>query len=729
MNTETPIYNHFGKFVLRLPQHPLQDLLSVFEKSAQLKEKMNDPSIREAIFLASPVLDREIQKYLDGKIVSEKEAKRIKDSFIKYYTRICSRCTPFGTFATCSYGTIEDETRIINKENIKRCIQFDTFFLSKLVRFVSENPFLRRELLYYSNSSIYTVGDKIRYIEYKHQETRHLHHITSVVRNYYLEKILKKAVNGLRYDDIVKLLTIENIDINDAEEYVDDLIKNQLLQGELELNLKESDILDQIYDFLYNKEIIQPELHAVKTFVAEAKTLFGLIRIEKDPDKVISYYKQILESSRSLAIPFDENHILHIDSELESPYCAEIGTNVINQLNEVINFYTQFFSFYPEGQLKKFSNAFYEKYEEQEIPLLEALDPDIGIGYPPKHGLADTPPFLSTLKLPNKQRVSKYSTVDMVLLKKLLDMMKNGENEIVFDDVNINNQTHVKNEYNVLLCMFKLLRQGNSDIIVEPQISASPTRIIGRFSHMNKDMEDLARSIALKEQEYEKNAVYAEVKHVCSTRMGNITNITHIWDYEILLLSGSKISNENKIPVSDLMLSRKNGGLVLRSKRLNRFIIPVYSNAYNPDLDTQPVYKFLFDMQFQHRIMGFRFEWGNLHNVLDYLPRVRYKKCILSVASWILREADIKEICITQDGVNAVRKRRNIPRYVFLADGDNTLFVDFESKDSAEAFVSTIKNRKEIILKETLSDISEREDFSTINECVVPLYKEIRGGK
>lgn len=725
MNTVNPIYGHLGKFVLRLPQHPFKDILSFLEDPAQLKEKMNDPSIREAIFLASPVLNREIQKYLDGEISSEKEIKRIRDSFVKYYTRLCSRCTPFGTFATCSCGKIGNSTVFVYNNEINRLIQFDTFFLSGLVRFIQNNLEARKQMKYYTNSTIYAVGDKIRYIEYKHKETRHLHHISSVVKNKFLDKILKRATNGIRFYDIVDILTKEGIEFEDAVEYVNDLINNQLLQGELELNMKERDILDQVCDFLNNIEIIHPDLQAVKKFVIEARGLFEKICREVDPSKATCYYKQIMEGAMLLPVPYDEKYILHIDSELRSPYCSELGSNIIHQLGEAIYFCYKFGSLQPDGRLNDFSNAFYEKYEEQEIPLLEALDPDIGVGYPPKHGLADTSPFLSTINLPNKQRVGKNTIVDTILLKKLLDLIKSGENEIVFEDNDINGGIAMKDIPNVILCMFTFAKSRSSNLIVEPQICTSPTRILGRFSYMNKNMENLARRIALKEQEYEKNAVYAEVKHVCSTRMGNITNITHIWDYEILLLSGSKKSNENIIPISDLMLSRKNRDLVLRSKKLNKYIIPVFSNAYNSNLDTQPIYKFLFDMQYQHKKTGMAFDWGNLRQVLDFLPRVRYKNCILSVASWILREADINEICTNQNGVIDVRNRLNIPRYVFLADGDNTLFVDFDSKVSVEAFISTIKNRKEITLKETLHDICVQAGYPVANECIVPLFREI----
>lgn len=720
------MYSDFGKFLIRLPQGSLQDLISFLEVPTQLEDKMNDPSIREAIFLASPVLDREIQKFIEGKISSEKERKRIKDSFIKYYTRFCTRCTPFGTFATCSYGKIGEATSVINNNRIKRHIQFDTLYLSRLANSISNTLEARKQLLYYTNSSIYSIGSKLRYIEYKQFGARYVHHITSVQKNKYIKDILKKAVNGIKYDDIISILTRDGIVENNAEEYVNDLINNQLLQGELELNLKENNFLDLIYDSLDRKELSIPKLHTIKKFITETRSLFELINKETNPLVVTRYYKKIIEGARSLPIPCDEKHILHIDSELNQPYSAIIGANIIQELKDAAIFFCRWNSLQPDGSLNNFSNAFYEKFEEQEIPLLEALDPDIGVGYPSKHGQTDTSPLLSSINLPHKHKDNRYAIVEVTLLRKLLEAERRGEMEIVLDLEDSANLDNTRDFPNMLSCLFKLVRGESTDLIVEPQFSTSATSGIGRYAYMSKEVENLVKDIAKKEQEFDKNIVYAEIKHVSSTQMGNIANITHIWDYEILLLAGSKISPECKIPISDLMLSRRNGELVIRSRRLNRRIMPVLSSANDFHYNTQPAYQFLADMYYQHKPNGLTFNWGSLQQVLDFLPRVRYKNCVLSLATWIIRKKEISEICGNYDNIENIRKKYKLPRYIYLVDGDNTLLVDFDSKNSLEAFISIIKKRDEIILKETLLDDCKLTNHPIMHECIVPLYKEIK---
>ena len=497
------------------------------------------------------------------------------------------------------------------------------------------------------------------------------------------------------------------------------------MQGELEYKLKENNILNIICEFLDGIEPNIPELQTIKKFVTEAKALFELINKETDPCIITRYYKTLTEDAKSLSIPCDEKYILHIDSELNQPYSAVIGTDIIQELKEAVLFFCKRNSLQPDGRLNNFLNAFSEKFEAQEIPLLEALDPDIGVGYPPKHGQVETSPLLSSINLPNKHKDNKYATVEVSLLRKLLDAERRGEMEIVLDVDDSSCLENKKDLPNVLLCLFKLVRGQAGGLVVEPQFSTSATSGMGRYAFMNKEIENLIKDIAKKEQEFDMDAVYAEIKHVSSTRMGNIANTTHIWGHEILLLTGSDITAECKIPVSDLMLSCKNGELVIRSRKLNKRIVPVLSSANNFHYNTQPAYQFLADMYYQHKPTGFTFNWGSLQQVLNFLPRVRYKNCVLSLATWILRKNEICEICRNYINIGGIRKKYKMPRYIYLVDGDNTLLVDLDSTNSLEAFISIIKSREEIILKETLLDICKQTNHLFMSECIVPLYKEI----
>lgn len=188
-----------------------------------------------------------------------------------------------------------------------------------------------------------------------------------------------------------------------------------------------------------------------------------------------------------------------------------------------------------------------------------------------------------------------------------------------------------------------------------------------------------------------------------------------------------------KIYIDDLMLSYRGGELVLRSKRLNRRIIPRLTSAHNYYNDTLPVYRFLCDMQHQGKRTFWGFDWGGLADKLSYRPRVRYGNSILSLAAWNIKQEEIVAFYQALDNelvarVSNWRKKRNIPVYVLLSEGDNELYIDFESPISIRAFLSTVKKRTTFQLLEFIFSpdnlIVEGRDGKYLNECIVGFYRD-----
>jgi hypothetical protein len=57
---------------------------------------------------------------------------------------------------------------------------------------------IRNKLRFFPNSSIYKVGEKLRYVEYYYEENRRLHDIVAVEWSVYLDKVIKNSKNGLK---------------------------------------------------------------------------------------------------------------------------------------------------------------------------------------------------------------------------------------------------------------------------------------------------------------------------------------------------------------------------------------------------------------------------------------------------------------------------------------------------------------------------------------------------
>src|SRR5207248_10197728 len=99
-----------GFFVFRSSLLPYDVLLRFFAKRtreelrAELRAWLEEPAVREAIFLASPSLEESLPHW-EREPTSER-GEKVELSLVKYLARMCSRATPFGLFAGVAQGAV-----------------------------------------------------------------------------------------------------------------------------------------------------------------------------------------------------------------------------------------------------------------------------------------------------------------------------------------------------------------------------------------------------------------------------------------------------------------------------------------------------------------------------------------------------------------------------------------------------------------------------------------------
>ena len=728
------MYRVFQKFVYRLPLFPVNFLTNFMDKNENDMWKVIDNiKIKEVIYIASPILYEEIEKVIAGQIRDEKKKKKILLSCIKYLSRMCTRCTPFGLFATCSVGHWGKNTNFIVNTQYERVVRPDMFFLCELTQNLLRDNTLREKLKYFPNTTIYEIGNKLRYILYHYRNGRRLHTITSVQKSSYLNAILKMATQGCKIEELIKYLISKGHEIEDARLYIYDLIDSQILISELEPNTTGIFYLEQVINKL--KETAKPL--PITQLLCEWAQRF------KDANKnkgncCIEKYKTITEDSSIWKIPIKEGLLLQVDTTRKDFSCI-LNKDIIKELQEIIELWERISVYQPNSNLQKFQEAFNERYEEHEIPLSIALDPEIGIGYPIRYGVGDINPLLDQLILPRsfinvKDRNISLSTV---LLKKMMEMKAKGEKEIHLSMDDFKEMPFESRHLpSTIYIMAQFVQNEQEEIFIHVKsISSMPANLLARFFHLNNEIEKLVLDITQKECEHRSDGIIAEIAHLPNSRIGNILSRPHFRDYEIIYLANSDLSSSKKISLSDLMLSCKRGELILRSKTLNKRIYPRLTTAHNYYNDTLPIYRFLCDLQHQEEGRYFGLNWGGIEESLKYKPRIYFQKFILCSASWTVEMSEIRHLYMTKEDIliEEVRKWRNerkIPAQVLLADGDNELFIDLDKLLCIQVLLSTVKKRVFFTLTEYLFRSKKwlvhgknaNEGF--VNEFIIPFYKE-----
>jgi len=423
-------------------------------------------------------------------------------------------------------------------------------------------------------------------------------------------------------------------------------------------------------------------------------------------------YEHITEKIKELNVNFDEKFLFQVDVYNETDKNT-LNSDIIKTLQQAMAFLNKITPNTPNETLTKFQTDFYSRYGDREIPFMEALDPEMGIGFP-SGKVNDISPLIDDFYLPPRptQTTIKPNMLSALLLEKTLKCLSEGKKEITIEEDDIKN---LKENWDDLpLTMHTLCEIISYDEVNNPLMKISQfggscgANWLGRFCHTDVEIENLVNEITQKEQELMPDAIIAEIVHLPENRIGNIVSRPHIRKYELLYLSYSDLSEEHLIRLSDLTLSIKGGKLVIKSKKLNKEIIPRLTTAHNYHNNPMPVYRFLCEMQTVNQRSGIYFSWGHLQNELKFKPRVSYSNIILSPATWLVAVKDIKHLFDIEDDekllfeISKWRKTIDLPSIVLMPDGDNELYVDFENILTIKAFFAIIKKRQQINFAEFL---------------------------
>lgn len=731
-------YNCINKFVLRTHINPLNKTLVLFNHSNTstevLKEIFKNPIINEAIFLASPDLHEQLVKWVNNKITNEKTIERLIISLTKYLLRMGSRCTPFGIFAGFSMGDLNSSTKIEleNPEKYKAHLRLDMNYLCALAMDLTKHPNIKNQIKYFPNSSLYTSGNYYRYVEYKYLNSNREHFIVGVEKTYYLTAIIEAAKNGATISSLANLLVDNEITYEEANEYINELIDNQVLISDLEPSVTGSEFLNQIIEKLEpinNISTIKKQLNTIKLNLSQLnQTAIG---------KNINQYNQISTNIENLGTSFNPKFLFQSDLVLKTKQ-ANISNSIIDDIKTGLDILNRITPTNENKNLKWFKKAFYERYEEREIPLAQALDSECGVGYAQNSNNVSLNPLVDDLILPEKsEEISTFELTPFqkTLFNKLTNAKTKNKIDLIesdFTDLN-SNWNHLPPTISTMVEVYKNNGLENPfQVFMQSAGGSSAANLLGRFCHADIHMHKHVKTIIEKEQENNTDFIYAEIVHLPESRTGNVLLRPQMHKYEIPYLAKSSLPIEQQMPIHDIFVSVPNGSkVVLRSKSLNKKIIPRLNTAHNFSNNALPIYRFLCDMQTQGLRSGIGFTWGDLSKQFNFLPRVCYKNIILSKATWNFSKPDIDHLLKIKNihqKFTPWKNNNNLPDLVALVDGDNELLLNLNNTLCIKTLLSLVKNRQSFQLIEFLFNkenaiVKNHENYHT-NQMVFSFYKD-----
>ena len=652
-----------------------------------------------SLFFASESLYMELMRYDFNYHLLD---KKVKFSLQKYFNRMCYRPTPFGMFSaftSLDWCKSEDTRPCVLLGEDRLYVNPDFQLLIDIAREL-ETLNIIDNLKYYSNNSIYSIKNERRYLTYNYdiKEERLLFLISSYKSDRLLNKIIIFCKNGKTKAQLTNWLN-ELIGFDDEiKDYINDLINAGLLVSELNPNMSGKRYFERITEIIAESSV----RGRLADSILKYKYIIDNIKHGNDVNiKSLTETSEFINCGRELKSKFYVGYEKKTDSLLNIKYQQYIkeGLNCLDKLTL-------------DAKLKSlvnFKKRFTARFENQEIPLLVALDREAGVGYEGLETNLISSGLLNGIHLDIQSNNLNFSwtPIHEFFLSKLSKTKE--DHAIIISDKDLE-KLERKSESKMPPSISVIFRIYGNKIWMEQAGGCTATALLGRFTQFNAEILAKSQAIDLQERELNKDVIFAEISCFNDDHSANINSNAGVRQYEIPIGVYSTLNRSNIISLSDIMVSVINDQIIIRSKKLNKVIIPRLSSAYNYTRSDLSIYRFLCDLQHQGLKSNYSIDLKSLLPGLNFYPRVEYKNCILFPATWILNSDEItelkKEFEITADK-NILYKSLRLKKNFALTEGDNQLYFDCDSNESVQMFMQVISNKSSIILQEVFLDPAE----------------------
>lgn len=709
-------FSSSGFFLLRTPLLPLDELLQFTATAARapsddvaagqararayLRQWAARPEIREALTIASP----EFVQSLDtqGQPDSVK-GRRLDQALYRYLARMTARATPFGAFAGCSTGEIADITRLelAPRSRYRLHTRLDMELLCWLAEKLAADPEQRRNLRFRANASLHLVAEKYHHVQLGEREGVHLVQLIASDPTPALDATLSRAAGSATAGDLASALLASDPEITQeqADLFIERLIDSQLLVSELAPPVTGPEPILYMAEQLEKAQAagVAGELRAL------AADLKRLDRSSLGSD--LRRYDGIAGSVSALGVEFKAGHLLQVDM-IKPPVALALERRLIGDIVDAIQALHSIHQNISPPALEQFKEHFHDRYQDREIPVLEALDDEAGIGFEQE----DNPtaePLISGIDFRGAEPAPAAPEKDVppLLARRLEELRAKGELILQLDagllgELKVDHPLPLPDAFTAMGAAF-MEPDGETGFYLQSTFGPSGANLLARFGRADERLGECVQThVHAEEAVHAGDAVFAEIVHLPEGRVGNVVCRPVLRRYEIPLRATPGVPADRQIAISDLTVSVRNGRIVLRSRRLGVEVIPRLTSAHNfANPRSWKLYKFLCLLQHQGTCPDLFFDWGAAGKA-SFLPRVTLGKVVVSLACWRINNETALELTQGRTSVSDWRRANHVPRFAFIAELDHQLLIDFENPLAVETFLDLIRKQPETVMME-----------------------------
>lgn len=643
---------------------------------------LSNQSLYNALYLASKDLYDELKRYSKGEL-KDKDTFKLDISLYKYYIRAHTRSTPFGLFSSVGLIKFGKTTKLGPSKSSNLLVRFDMEILIDYYFQLMKDKSIVQELKYFPNTTLYKSNNKLYYYESLNSSGTLKYNLVSINTNHLVEQILLKVEKGISFNEIIIFLISLKVEKKLANNFLQDLIENQVLISELFP--------------IVNGVCFQKHLFGTLNKIKAGRLSKLIEKIENlnksnesDFDLVLKL-EELKQIGIKLGIPIEgKNNAFHVDV-FRSFKNSTINENVIRKIklvNKILKKTNQSSNFDIDIE---FTKRFTARFGDVFVPLTKVFEDEIGRNYICKY----------------ERKLSKDSNEFKFKHELIKRSIKNNSLsvEILDDDLELFREEEVVEKGFYFMGSLLFHPGKNREILLLDHISNNTIlQLTGRFGYLNKKLELFNKNIARLE-EVESDKILLEVSHLPGKRVANVVAHPEYRKCEISLINNP--SQKNKISLNDLYLGVIDDELKIYSKSKKKFVVPLMSNAYSYQNDLMPIFKFLCNYgvnEFAEGVVNKEWNWG-IFELETFLPRIEYKDIIITPARWKINTSDIIPIIEENEFIDLLQTKYNLPIYFKIVNGDNFININLDYFLSKQVFVDFVRKNKVLILEESLIDL------------------------
>ncbi len=738
-----PLYEPLDTLQVRTPLFPVEAYLALNQEEKAGADTLSpaNPRVRRALAVGSLALLDELRR-ASG---SPRDQARCRRKLLRYLIRMATRPTPYGLFAGVGMASLGDATDLqLAPRSHATQTRPDMGWLLNLVGMLERLPEVRPYLRLVANTAAHVRRGRIFLLEPLPSGQVKTTEAVSIRATGAATRALSLARAPIAYHGLVEALLASTPGARRSQ--VEGLILTLWHHTLLISDLQPPVTIASPASYLKERLATIPPLAAVAEklgayleaiaawdrspesageapylgLVEQARQITALVEEMAGPQQASTAGIEAGSSEPEKSLPKERKSsvLLQVDTALELA-----GRRITRSLGEEVARAAELMlrlSPMPNGfgHIQAFRQAFIERYgEEREVPLLEALDTQLGLGVD----------LLAPQAAHQNQKGSAWPVFpqyELEVRRLAISALRERQLVVHLDEEQLKRlETCAPAETSIptSLDIYALVAASSAEevdrgeclVVIGPNIGAMQAgRNLGRFADMlGAEARAALTRIAEQEARHAPEQILAELAYrPRDSRVMNVTIRPGVRSHEVIYGVMPGVAHERVIPLDELVLGVRDRRLYVRWPAQDREVIIRAGHMLNTLGAPAPV-KLLSDLTPGQEAVISLFSWGECKS-FPFLPRIQVGRVVLSLARWrISAQFHLPELNPQNpperflSSLEHWRARWNVPRYVYLSQGDNRLLLDLTSPAQAEELRATLcllQEHETLVLEEAL---------------------------